>query len=297
MNTIPQHGQLIDVGGYRLYAHIEGSGQPTIVLDNGLGATSVLWEALIPHISDMGTVIAYDLANYGWSDLSPPNLPRTSQQIVKELHALLQSAQLEPPYLLVGNSFGGINCLLYAYQHPDEVLGMVMVDPSVPELFDKPIRGVPSPEATARLASTFEVLARIKLMYVLGPLFWRTIVPNPGNLPSLARQAHTQFIRQPKLYKAWKEEARHGYVSFQFVKRAGDSVGDIPMIVLSAGALWESRFVPQELKDAMKPARDQLAQRSTRGEHRMISGASHAMQVDNPDAVARAIQDVVAMGT
>jgi pimeloyl-ACP methyl ester carboxylesterase len=73
-------------------------------------------------------VCSYDRAGYGWSDPGPR--PRTSERIAKELHTLLQTANVRPPYVLVGHSFGGFNVRVYNGLYPTEVVGMVLVDSS-----------------------------------------------------------------------------------------------------------------------------------------------------------------------
>jgi pimeloyl-ACP methyl ester carboxylesterase len=78
------------------------------------------------QLSKLARVCIYDRAGYGWSDPSPYS--RTSGQIVKELDILLTRAKIEPPYILVGNSFGSYNVRLYAHLFPEKVVGMVLTD-------------------------------------------------------------------------------------------------------------------------------------------------------------------------
>lgn len=120
----PPPGQLIDVGQYRLHLYVEGEASPTIVLDHSLGGVEGYF--LIEELSKLARVCIYDRAGYGWSDHSP--YPRSSHQIVKELDTLLVQAGIEPPYILVGNSFGSYNVRLYAHLFPQKVVGIVLTD-------------------------------------------------------------------------------------------------------------------------------------------------------------------------
>src|SRR5437763_9389381 len=122
----PPPGKLVDIGGYRLHINCTGTGSPTVILDAGLGGTSLDWSKVQPAVAHFTRVCSYDRAGYGWSDTGPG--PRTSQQIVKELHLLLVHAQINGPYVLVGHSVGGLNMRLYAYRYPQEVAGMVLLD-------------------------------------------------------------------------------------------------------------------------------------------------------------------------
>ena len=122
----PEPGRLVDVGGYRLKANCMGAGSPSVVLESGLGDMSAEWTRVQPEIAKFTRVCSYDRAGYGGSDAGP--MPRTSAQIARELHTLLQNAKENPPYLLVGHSFGGYNVRVFNGTYPNEVMGIVLVD-------------------------------------------------------------------------------------------------------------------------------------------------------------------------
>jgi pimeloyl-ACP methyl ester carboxylesterase len=102
------------------------AGMPVVVMDAGMGSTSADWSSVEPNVSQFARVCSYDRAGVGKSDRAPQ--PRTSQDIVNDLHNLLAKAGLNPPYVLVGHSLGGMNARLYASEYPKEVVGMVLVD-------------------------------------------------------------------------------------------------------------------------------------------------------------------------
>jgi pimeloyl-ACP methyl ester carboxylesterase len=117
-----------DVGGRSLYLECAGKGSPTVVMDSGLGNTHETWESVAPAVRKLTRTCTYDRANLGKSDSA--GKPRTGEDVVGDLHRLLEAAVVRPPYLLVGHSFGGLNVRLFAAQHPAEVSGMVLVDPT-----------------------------------------------------------------------------------------------------------------------------------------------------------------------
>lgn len=121
-------GKLVDIGGYRLHIECKGKGEPPVMMDAGLAFGAYTWDLVMPGVAKFTRACSYDRAGVGDSDRG--KRPRTSQQIVTELAVLLKNAKLKPPYVLVGHSFGGLNVRLYASQHPDQVAGMVLVDPS-----------------------------------------------------------------------------------------------------------------------------------------------------------------------
>jgi pimeloyl-ACP methyl ester carboxylesterase len=126
------HG-LYPAHGARLFLDCRGSGPRTVVLDSGLGVDSTAtWAEVRPAVARFARVCQYDRAGMGTSPPGPR--PRTSQRMVDELRALLRAAGIEPPYVLVGASFGGLNAQLFASEHPREVAGVVLVDGLHPDL-------------------------------------------------------------------------------------------------------------------------------------------------------------------
>jgi hypothetical protein len=95
--TYPPPGQLVDVGGHRLHINCTGTGSPTVVIEAGLGDWSTSWgEAVQPAVAKTTRVCTYDRAGMGWSEAGP--LPRDAAQFARELHTLLQNAQIPGPY-------------------------------------------------------------------------------------------------------------------------------------------------------------------------------------------------------
>jgi len=119
-------GTKVDIGGYQLYVRCTGRGAPPVVFDAGASSGSSAWSAIEPNVAAFTTACVYDRANRGRSDKGP--IPTTSQQQVRDLHTLLANVQVSGPFVLVGQSFGGMNMGLYARLYPAEAVGLVMVD-------------------------------------------------------------------------------------------------------------------------------------------------------------------------
>ncbi len=117
-------GELINIGESKLHLYRKGQGQFTVIIDHSLGGIEGYF--LIDALAEITQVCIYDRAGYGWSDQSKKS--RCSKNIVKELDLLLTKANIEPPYILIGNSFGSYNVRLYAHQFPEKVVGMILTD-------------------------------------------------------------------------------------------------------------------------------------------------------------------------
>jgi pimeloyl-ACP methyl ester carboxylesterase len=124
---------MIDIGASQIYFRCCGQGKPTVVIEAGLGDGADSWKTVQQQISTFTRVCAYDRAGVGKS--TPGAKPRTSRQMISELRTLLDKAQMEGPYVLVGHSLGGLNVQLFAAEYPELVAGLVLVDPSFPGMF------------------------------------------------------------------------------------------------------------------------------------------------------------------
>lgn len=118
----------VAVEGRAMRLLVGGTGESTVVFENGLGPPLEMWGKVQPHVSRFARTVTYDRAGVGLSEGGP--LPRDGRQIARELRYALRVAGLPPPYVLVGASFGGLYIRVFAGTYPEDVSGMVLVDPT-----------------------------------------------------------------------------------------------------------------------------------------------------------------------
>jgi pimeloyl-ACP methyl ester carboxylesterase len=120
-------GRLVGIGGGRsLYLKCVGSGSPAVVLQAGFGADTFAWQDVQPQVGRSTRTCAYDRAGVG-NSVAPSGV-RDARGEIADLKRLLGRAGIDPPYVLVGHSYGGVLARAFAYLHPTETAGLVLVD-------------------------------------------------------------------------------------------------------------------------------------------------------------------------
>ena len=288
----PALGEMVEAGGYSLHLYCTGEegGAPTVVMDSGLGGTVLDWQLVQPEVAEFARVCTYDRGGMGWS--APGDQPRTSQQIVKELHTLLGNAGVQGPYVLVGHSFGGTNMQVYASQYPDEVAGMMLVDSALEDE-----RTVPLTKQLQPSPVLLKILATIgvtRLPYTLGG---ETLGQTS---PDLVDEQAAISSHRKNIY-AVADETSSLEESFDENRAAPMSLGDKPLIVLTAGPLplevltsgGLSQEQARQIDELHSESQAELTQRSQNAKQIIAEDSGHYIHVEQPDLVVDAIREVV----
>jgi pimeloyl-ACP methyl ester carboxylesterase len=119
-------GSIVDVGGRYLYFECVGSGSPTVLLEAGFGGSTKVWRDVQPRLGTVTRTCSYDRAGLGGSE-QVPGVHDAGDEI-DDLERVLERADIDPPYVLVGHSYGGLLARLFAHEHPEDVAGVVLVD-------------------------------------------------------------------------------------------------------------------------------------------------------------------------
>jgi pimeloyl-ACP methyl ester carboxylesterase len=244
-------GKLVNVAGRLMHLYCTGEGAPTVILEHGLGLLSSEWALVQPRLAKFTRVCSYDRAGYAWSDPGPDS--RTSGRIAEELHQLLSISGISGPYILAGHSFGGFNVRVFRSRHPEEVVGVLLVDSSQED------QVALMPEVLKRAESQLNspvLMALIRLGFARwGP----TLLPNPQGLPPAIAAATSELTKQTRFWKVGGSE----YSSFEesaVEARASGSLGDLPLIVLTAGRIqaFQGNWVSAEMKAANEEFHDKV---------------------------------------
>jgi pimeloyl-ACP methyl ester carboxylesterase len=278
----PAPGQLVDVGGYRLHIQCVGTGSPTVVLDAGLGGSSLDWSLVQPALGATTRVCAYDRAGMGWSDPGPA--PRTPGQLARELHTLLTQAGIPGPYVLVGQSLAGKNVRLFALQHPDEVAGLVLVD-ARSEYVDAHISAAEAADFPQELQAQGAQYALARRLGI-ARLFGANLLGIPASLPDATRTAMALLASQPQAIAATTAEGIERATD-DAALQAAPLLGDRPLIVLASED--NTMHLP-----FWSDAQQQMAVLSTNGHLSVVAGSRHNIHWDHPAVVIDAVRQVVA---
>ncbi|CAM5327004.1 alpha/beta fold hydrolase [Rhodanobacter lindaniclasticus] len=295
--------QRIAIGeGRSLNLRCSGNGPTTVLLEAGAHADSQSWFRVQPLLAAQARVCAYDRAGYGFSDEGP--LPRDLDADVADLHALIRAAGLHTPLVLVGHSLGSNIARRYAGEHPADVAALVLVDPPAQD----EARFLPASwtkdEATlttqrdAFIASCEQAAERGALdkpspalaSCVGGALPWQS--------EAVAAADHTRKL-QPAFWHTLRSELAQNVAVFAQPVPANESHGDMPLVVLQAAGTYAD--APADVRDKLEAARDATQQRivasSSRGMLRKVADTSHDIEMDQPQAVADAVAQVLKAST
>jgi pimeloyl-ACP methyl ester carboxylesterase len=303
----PPPGQLVSVGHHRLHIRCDGEGGPPVIFDAALGGSSLSWSLVHPAVARLTRACSYDRAGFGWSDAGP--LPRTAGRIADELHELLRAAAVPPPYVLVGHSYGGLVMRLYAAHHPNEVAGLVLIEPAIPDDWTNPTeqqrtliaRGVrlcrygaaAARRGLAQLVSGLVRFGALRAARLIVGLVSRGglrredegILAPIWKLPPEVRGVLREMWTQPKFFEALGSQIETICESATAVMSAGPAdYDDLPLTVLSSARSGEQRV----------QADSALARRSRRGRHIVAAESGHWIPLDAPEVVVDAIATMVA---
>lgn len=268
-------GRLVGVGLHRLHIHCRGRGSPSVIFESGLGGTSLDWVRVQPDVSRFTLACSYDRAGYGWSERGPE--PRHADRIARELDRLLVHANVPPPYLLVGHSFGGLAVRLFAARKErGAVSGLVLVD--------------------ATHEHQFRRMESSGVRVPMAPTGRRFVIANHGLVPSalpesLKPLAQRLALARKAIRTLYGElgSLRHSARQVSSIRRAPD----MPVIVLARSPRRDVGDGHDRLDGTWLDLQRELAGTMRNGSFHMVPGSGHYIHLERPGRVVDAIRTIV----
>lgn len=290
-----QIGRFYNVEERQLLLDCAGDGGPAVVFLPAAGMVGLDYLNIHNQISQRTTSVIYDRAGTGWSDQI--KLPRSALEVTDELRSLLRTAGVPAPYIFVGHSLGGIYAQRYAQRFPDEVAGMLLLEPPHEDFISH--------------------TPKLKIRYIPQQSFAiiRTFLTYKRSFRGLFDQMFAEWldsVREPlidyhlrTLSKSITEKKNLNSELYIEIRKGGD-MPDIPLIVFTAlgidpfTTLLMSRSFLRETTDPFnnvkKTIYTKLANSFPRGEHRILKNAGHAtIHTDCPSEVVEAIWNLLDM--
>jgi pimeloyl-ACP methyl ester carboxylesterase len=254
-------------------------------------------------------VCSYDRAGTGFSDPSPH--PSSSEYVLQDLHELLRQAGIPMPIVLVGHSDGGLYSSMYASRWPDDVAGMVLIDPFQVGEEESAERVLTPTQLKAWLADDQQDIAQARKCLTLAqsgalrrqPQMHHGCLDDPANPdPVLHRVLDAQMAR-PSEAAANLSQMLDTYPPIEGGMSPAEKLaiqmplkmGNKPLIVLDASHEQFAFGADQQdrLLLAMWQAQDAAIATSTRGRRIIVDGSGHYIHQEKPERVVQAIHDVI----
>ena len=266
-----------------------------MLFESGFGGDSLAWYKVRPALSQRSRTCAYDRAGAGFSDPAPG--PRDGAAIARDLDQGLRAARIAGPFIVVGHSSGGLCARVFAALRPRDVVGLVLVDPSVPyqdrRLAARFGPGAGSLQGLIDRAGRCLAAARAGALPSSDPAL-KVCVPTPGP-DGAANAARLKQARDPGKWIDQISELETLWAATSAeAKASAPALTDKPLIVLTAdGTYAGEQAAARAVIDAFwSELHQEVAALSSRGREERVDYSSHMMMFDRPDAIVAAVDDV-----
>ena len=280
-------GKFIDVGGHKLHYILKGEGNPTVIFESGLDyGGHIIWRNIQEELSVNGTTLSYDRAGILRSQRGKN--PKTCAFMAEELHNMLEALKLPKPYILVGHSLAGLICRCYIDKYSSDVAGVVLLDPTHPEVFEnlpKKLRDMQKRTPAkwlVKILSSLGVL-RLFLQMLFKKIYNNTLKSEEENY----QEAHDMIHHSIDAYlEEWEN------LTLDCQESKGISFGTVPVTVLGATTIPMDKPDYHKMMEVMKTCHEETVSHCKESKLILVD-SGHVIQAEKPDVVVEAIREMV----
>jgi len=278
--TLKAPGQMIQVGDHKMHIYCTGenkNGSSTVILEAGAGNFFATYSKIQPAISGMTKVCSYDRAGLGFSE---NDSDKSIKEVITNLHDLLQEAGIASDIILVGHSIGGAYARVYYGKYPDQVKGLILIDPAEEHMAEYVINNIsPIGQQISNTLLYFGSYFGIgRLIDTINPYL---LSPSHRSLSVGDRRLiHALGTKPISVRTALKEGSYEDAKSSLPILKDVDRIG-VPLIVL--GSDYHGEYT------TCQNGHRELANRSPFGECVLVKDTGHYIQIDQPEIVIEKI--------
>ena len=280
----PPPGRVVQAAGLDMHMQVAGPPtKPVVLLFNAWGLPSSSWGWVMPQLAQATQVVRWDPPGYAWSGLG--SSPADAATQAERLHTALLAYDVTGPYLLVGSGLGAVEARAFAVRFPNEVEGMVLLDPWHQALMA---------DTAPRIAALDRLATERRFSWHRLRAWWRKDPPPEFGLPENEETALLASLRTVKLAKAQAAELRALPASFEEIQ-ALQTLGQKPLGVLTSSAFDKGGSDGPWALDsqASRIQMDELFSKlSTQGRHQVIAGATPASLICRRDLADQVVASI-----
>ncbi|WP_020539048.1 alpha/beta hydrolase [Lewinella cohaerens] len=305
ISDFPAPGELFDNGGYKMHLLIEGKNKtgPNVIFFHGAGDIALNWNLVLPKVGQFATAVAIDQNGEGWSEHGHG---AALNQQVYDSRQVLRKAGINPPYIVVGHSLGGIIANLFAVEFKDEIAGVVLVDATHPDVVLK----IYNKESKKMEWKKMRLTANDSIPPVI-----TTPITTPKEISSFQGRKDfgnklDKFSEEDKERFQWIYNLR----PWTYIKGQADtyeaeifqmmyenyedySLSELPLIVITGGAKepkeGDENWSSESLMNHSISLQKNLLTLSSNSEQIIAKNSGHHIHIDEPEVVVVAIKKLI----
>ncbi|MFP3834873.1 alpha/beta fold hydrolase [Chryseobacterium sp. SIMBA_028] len=276
-------GKLVNVDGTNIHVRVEGEKKklPTVIIEAGAHSNTDMLHWIAQGLKDNTRVIRYDRDGKWFSESSHIE-GRAPEFYARQLHELLEKIGEKPPYILVGHSMGGPYSRIFRDLYPNEVKGIVFIDSSHPEQWNRLAQKELVPKGQAKLLKIGSILADLGILGIYNKTLGKAPYQGDGLPKEVYRRSQSLIYNSGDVYNMF---LRENELTNEVLKRAGRAkkLDSLPVLVFTATEQYKESQKEKYRKAGIDPEKQlqlwfgmqkELKELSSQGKQ-IIMNASH----------------------